>query len=80
MTNQCDPKLRDGKEDRKTLPERYVPLLVWMGLRDLSMNPSVLLEVKQTVRTISVEKTKSVVQKALQLSTAAGVAKLVRRS
>ena len=56
---------------------RYIPLLIGMGLEDLSMNPNSLLEAKKIVRSISYEHLKSVVNKALNLPTAEEIIRLI---
>jgi phosphotransferase system enzyme I (PtsI) len=46
----------------------YIPLLVGMGLRDLSMNPSALLEAKKTIRDMAFENWQSVATMACSLA------------
>jgi phosphotransferase system enzyme I (PtsI) len=56
---------------------KYIPLLVGLGLTDLSMNPIALLEAKKIIRSISYEHLKSVVNKALNLPTAEEIIRLI---
>lgn len=56
---------------------QYIPLLVGMGLGDLSMNPGSLLEAKKLVRSIAHERWQFIAQKALGLSSIEEVAQLL---
>ena len=56
---------------------QYIPLLVGMGLVDLSMNPVALLEAKKIIRSTSYGHLKSVVNKALNLPTAEEIIRLI---
>ncbi len=47
---------------------KYIPLLVGMGLTDLSMNPVALLEAKKIIRSIAYEQWRSIAEAALSLS------------
>jgi phosphotransferase system enzyme I (PtsI) len=55
----------------------YIPLLVGMGLSDLSMNPASLLEAKKIVRSITYERWKWIAERALGLSSAEEIRKLL---
>jgi phosphotransferase system enzyme I (PtsI) len=55
----------------------YIPLLVGIGLTDLSMNPSSLLEAKKTIRNIEYEHWKSVAGKASDLALIEEIEKLI---
>ena len=44
----------------------YIPLLVGIGLTDLSMNPSSLLEAKKIIRNIEYEHWKSVAENSIR--------------
>lgn len=46
-----------------------IPVLVGMGIDEISVNPSVFPEIKQTVRGIKFEDTKILVEKVMKLST-----------
>jgi phosphotransferase system enzyme I (PtsI) len=56
---------------------QYIPLLVGLGLTDLSMNPIALLEAKKIIRSTSYGHLKSVVNKALNLPTAEEIIRLI---
>jgi phosphotransferase system enzyme I (PtsI) len=56
---------------------KYIPLLVGLGLTDLSMNPIALLEAKKIIRSTSYGHLKSVVKKALNLPTAEEIIRLI---
>jgi len=56
---------------------QYIPLLVGMGLMDLSMNPASLLEAKKIVRSIEHERWQSIAKKALGFSSVEGIAQLL---
>ncbi|MGQ9694004.1 MAG: phosphoenolpyruvate--protein phosphotransferase [Thermodesulfobacteriota bacterium] len=49
---------------------RYIPLLIGMGLFDLSMNPAALLEAKKIVRSMNFRVWEERAQKALEFSSA----------
>lgn len=55
----------------------YIPLLVGMGLSDLSMNPSALLEAKKTIRDMAFEKWQSVARTACDLASPEEINKLI---
>ena len=59
---------------------RYLPVLLGLGFEDLSMNPVAIPAVKRTVATVSVEKARSVVEKALQMPSAKDIAALVEKT
>jgi len=46
---------------------RYIPLLIGMGLEDLSMNPASLLEAKKIVRSIEYKHCEQIAKTALNL-------------
>jgi len=54
------------------------PLLVGLGVTDLSMSPASLLEVKSAVRQLSYEKCRRMARRALKARTGAEVAEIVR--
>ena len=56
---------------------QYIPLLVGMGLMDLSMNPASLLEAKKILRSITYERWKWIAERALGLSLAEEIRKLL---
>ena len=47
---------------------KYIPLLVGMGLADLSMSPVALLEAKKIIRSIAYEQWRSIAREVLSLS------------
>lgn len=47
----------------------HVPLLLAMGIKELSMNPQCIPEVKRMIRSLSLEGTKDLLDKALTLNT-----------
>ncbi|HUL32071.1 MAG TPA: phosphoenolpyruvate--protein phosphotransferase [Thermodesulfobacteriota bacterium] len=55
----------------------YVPLLVGIGLTDLSMNPTSLLEVKKTILNIEYEHWRSVVRTILDLDSVEEIHRLI---
>jgi phosphotransferase system enzyme I (PtsI) len=55
----------------------YIPLLLGIGLTDLSMNPSSLLEAKKIIRNTEYEHWQSVAQKAFDLTSAEEIHNLV---
>ena len=56
---------------------QYIPLLVGMGLLNLSMNPAALLEAKKVVRSMNYKEWKEIAERALQLSSAEEINKLL---
>jgi len=56
---------------------QYIPLLVGMGLADLSMTPGSLLETKKLVRSIAHERWQFIAKKALGLSSVEEIAQLL---
>jgi phosphotransferase system enzyme I (PtsI) len=56
---------------------QYIPLLVGMGLFDLSMNPAALLEAKKIVRSMNYKKWEEIAQRALQLHSAEEISKFL---
>ena len=56
---------------------QYIPLLVGMGLFDLSMNPAALLEAKKIVRSMNYKKWEEIAQRALQLPSAEEISKFL---
>jgi phosphotransferase system enzyme I (PtsI) len=55
----------------------YIPLLVGMGLSDLSMNPSALLEAKKTIRDIAIENWQSVAKTVSSLASLEEINRLI---
>ena len=55
----------------------YIPLLVGMGLTDLSMNPSSLLEAKKTIRDMVFKNWQSVARTACDLDSPEEINKLI---
>ena len=55
----------------------YIPLLVGMGLADLSMNPGSLLEVKKIVRSIEYNRWKQIAKTALSLPSIEEISQLL---
>ena len=58
---------------------RYIPLLVGMGLVDLSMNPVALLEAKKIIRSIAYEQWRSIARAVLSLPSVEEIGKLLSR-
>lgn len=56
---------------------QYIPLLVGMGLADLSMTPASLLEAKKIVRSIAHERWQLIAKKALGFSSVEEIAQLL---
>jgi phosphotransferase system enzyme I (PtsI) len=56
---------------------QYIPLLVGMGLSDLSMNPAALLEAKKIIRSLNYKKWEEIAQRALQLPSAEEISKFL---
>jgi len=56
---------------------RYIPLLVGMGLKDLSMNPISLLEAKMVVRSIVYEEWRSIAEAVSRLSSLTEIKELL---
>jgi phosphotransferase system enzyme I (PtsI) len=56
---------------------QYIPLLVGMGLVDLSMNPASLLEAKKIVRSIAHERWQLIAEKTLGFSSVEEIAQLL---
>ena len=59
---------------------RLTPLLIGLGLDELSMNPGSLLKVKQRIRNLDSQKCKIMAEQALHLATAAEVQDLITKS
>jgi len=59
---------------------QYIPLLVGMGLSDLSMNPAALLEAKKIVRSMDHKKWEQIAQRALQLPSSEEISKFLGES
>jgi phosphotransferase system enzyme I (PtsI) len=55
----------------------FIPLLVGIGITDLSMNPSSLLEAKKIVRSIKYKHWQSVAKKAFDLTSAKEISNLI---
>lgn len=58
--------------------EKYVPLLIGMGLDEFSMSASSLLAVKRTIRNLDYTKAKQLARQALELGEAAQVTELLK--
>jgi len=56
---------------------QYIPLLVGMGLLDLSMNPAALLEAKKIVRSMNYKEWEETARRALQLPSADEIGKFL---
>jgi phosphotransferase system enzyme I (PtsI) len=56
---------------------QHIPLLIGMGLFDLSMNPAALLEAKKIVRSMNHKKWEEIAQRALQLPSAEEISKFL---
>jgi phosphotransferase system enzyme I (PtsI) len=56
---------------------QYIPLLVGLGLVDLSMNPIALLEAKKIIRSIEHERCQLITKKALGFSSVEGIVQLL---
>ena len=56
---------------------QYIPLLVGMGLLDLSMNPAALLEAKKIVRSMNYKEWQETARRALQLPSAEEIGKFL---
>jgi phosphotransferase system enzyme I (PtsI) len=52
---------------------QYIPLLLGMGLDELSMNPQSIPQIKRVIRSLNVGDARSFVQQALKKKTARGV-------
>lgn len=46
---------------------RYVPMLIGMGLRDLSMSPSLIPEVKERIRAVTIKECEELTQKIMTM-------------
>jgi phosphotransferase system enzyme I (PtsI) len=57
---------------------QHIPLLLGMGLDELSMNPQSIPQIKRVIRSLNVDDTRQFVQKALKKKTARGVFELSR--
>ena len=57
----------------------YIPLLVGIGLTDLSMNPSSLLEAKKIIRNIEYEHWRSTARTALELVSVEEIYRLITK-
>ena len=57
----------------------HIPLLIGLGLTDLSMNPSALLEAKKIVRSITYERWHWIAEKALGLPSAEEIRELLSK-
>jgi phosphotransferase system enzyme I (PtsI) len=56
----------------------YVPLLVGMGLRELSVTPQAVLEVKQAVRNLDMARAREILARARTLDVARDVENYLR--
>ncbi len=59
---------------------QFVPLLLGMGLDELSVSPSIIPEVKKVIRLMPYAKSKEIAQEALKRTTASEVYDLIRES
>ena len=57
---------------------KYIPLLLGLGFKQLSVSPQAILEVKQIIRSLSMSDAKEIAQKALSLDTARNVESFLR--
>jgi phosphotransferase system enzyme I (PtsI) len=57
----------------------YIPLLVGMGLTDLSMNPPALLEAKKTIRDMAFENWQSAARTACDLASSEEINSLIKQ-
>ena len=55
----------------------YIPLLVGMGLVDLSMNPYALPEAKNIIRSVEYKRWKQIAQKVLNIPSAKEIGQLL---
>ena len=58
----------------------HIPLLLGIGLDELSMNPQSIPQVKRTIRSLSVSDARSFAQEALKKKTARGVFELLQET
>jgi phosphotransferase system enzyme I (PtsI) len=56
----------------------HIPLLLGMGMDELSMNPQSIPQIKRVIRSLDIEDTRSFVREALKKKTARGVFELSR--
>jgi phosphotransferase system enzyme I (PtsI) len=56
---------------------RYTPLLIGLGLREFSVNPVSLLDVKEAVRHLSLKEARTIAETALTMSTAEEIEKFL---
>jgi phosphotransferase system enzyme I (PtsI) len=57
----------------------HTPLLLGLGLKELSMNPQSIPGVKQMIRSIELKSTRSLVDEALEMKSAEKVYQLLRK-
>jgi phosphotransferase system enzyme I (PtsI) len=57
---------------------QHIPLLLGIGLDELSMNPQSIPQIKRVIRSLNVNDTRQFVQEALKMKTARGVFELSR--
>lgn len=55
----------------------HIPLLLGMGMDELSMNPQTIPDIKRVIRSLNVEDTRSFLQDVLQQTTAKGIFELI---
>ncbi|MFZ1983952.1 MAG: phosphoenolpyruvate--protein phosphotransferase [Desulfatitalea sp.] len=58
----------------------YVPILLGLGLRELSTNPQAIPMIKSAIRLLNVEKTKAFVERLLQQTTTEQIERLVQKT
>jgi len=59
---------------------QHIPLLLGMGMDELSMNPQSIPRAKRVIRALSVSEARSFVKEALKKKTARGVFELVQEA
>ena len=59
---------------------RYTPLLLGLGLDELSMNPQAIPLVKRMIKSLNLSETQPLVDRALKKTTARGVYDLLREA
>jgi phosphotransferase system enzyme I (PtsI) len=55
----------------------FTPVLLGLGLRQLSMSPSVLMEVKERVRAVRISECEDIVQEAMSMDSSEGIKELL---
>ena len=57
---------------------RHIPLLLGMGMDELSVNPQSIPQTKRVIRSLSVSDAQSFVQEALKMKTARGIFEMIQ--